>query len=257
MPPYFVEVFAFIFGLCIGSFLNVCIYRLPVSKSISHPRSSCTSCNELIPFYDNIPVLSYVLLRGKCRFCREPISVRYPIIELLTGWFALITFLKYGLSLEALIYFVFIAALLVITFVDIDHQIIPDIISLPGIPIFFLASFGLSQINWLDSLIGILVGGGSLLLVAWIYSLITQKEGMGGGDIKLLAMIGAVIGWQGVLFTIFVASAVGTLAGMLVMLKSRKGMKLKIPFGPFLAIGGIAYIFFGPQLIRWYFQLLN
>ncbi len=257
MPPYFVEVFAFIFGLCIGSFLNVCIYRLPASKSISHPRSSCTSCNELIPFYDNIPVLSYVLLRGKCRFCREPISVRYPIIELLTGWFALITFLKYGLSLEALIYFVFIAALLVITFVDIDHQIIPDIISLPGIPIFFLASFGLSQINWLDSLIGILVGGGSLLLVAWIYSLITQKEGMGGGDIKLLAMIGAVIGWQGVLFTIFVASAVGTLAGMLVMLKSRKGMKLKIPFGPFLAIGGIAYIFFGPQLIRWYFQLLN
>ena len=257
MLPYFVEVFTFIFGLCIGSFLNVCIYRLPASKSISHPRSSCTSCNELIPFYDNIPVLSYLLLRGKCRFCRQPISVRYPIIELLTGLFALITFLKYGLSLEALIYFVFIAALLVITFVDIDHQIIPDIISLPGIPIFFLASFGLSQINWLDSLIGILVGGGSLFLVAWIYNLITQKEGMGGGDIKLLAMIGAVIGWKGVLFTIFVASAVGTLAGILVMLKSRKGMRLKIPFGPFLAIGGIAYIFFGPQLIRWYFQLLN
>lgn len=257
MPPYFVEVFTFIFGLCIGSFLNVCIYRIPASKSISYPRSSCTSCNELIPFYDNIPVLSYLFLRGKCRFCREPISMRYPIIELLTGSFALITFLKYGLSLEALIYFVFIAALLVITFVDIDHQIIPDIISLPGIPIFFLASFGLSQINWLDSLIGILVGGGSLFLVAWIYSLITHKEGMGGGDIKLLAMIGAVIGWKGVLFTIFVASAVGTLAGILVMLKSRKGMRLKIPFGPFLAIGGIAYIFLGPQLINWYFQLLN
>ncbi len=257
MPPYFVEVFTFIFGLCIGSFLNVCIYRIPASESISHPRSRCTNCNELIPFYDNIPVLSYLLLRGKCRFCREPISLRYPIIELLTGLFALTTFLKYGLSLEALIYFVFIAALLVITFVDIDHQIIPDIISLPGIPIFFLAGFGLSQINWLDSLIGILVGGGSLFLVAWVYSLITKEEGMGGGDIKLLAMIGAVIGWKGVLFTIFVASAVGTLAGILVMLKSRKRMRLKIPFGPFLAIGGIAYIFFGPQLIRWYFQLLN
>ena len=257
MPPYFIEVFTLIFGLCIGSFLNVCIYRIPASKSISHPRSSCTSCNELIPFYDNIPVLSYLLLRGKCRFCREPISLRYPVIELLTGLFALITFLKYGLSLEALVYFVFIAALLVITFIDIDHQIIPDIISLPGIPIFFLASFGLSQINWLDSLIGILVGGGSLFTVAWIYNLITQKEGMGGGDIKLLAMIGGVIGWKGVLFTIFVASAVGTLAGMLVMLKSRKGMRLKIPFGPFLAIGGIAYIFFGPQLIEWYFKLLS
>lgn len=257
MPPYFVEAFTFIFGLCIGSFLNVCIYRLPVSKSISHPRSSCTSCNELIPFYDNIPVLSYILLRGRCRFCREPISLRYPIIELLTGLFALITFLKYGLTLEGLIYFIYICALLVITFIDIDHQIIPDVITLSGIPIFFLGSFGLSQINYLDSLIGILAGGGSLFLVAWTYSLITKKEGMGGGDIKLLAMIGAVIGWKGILFTIFVASAVGTVSGLLVMLKLRKGMKLKIPFGPFLAIGGIAYIFFGPQLIRWYFQLLN
>ena len=257
MPPYFAEVFTFIFGLCIGSFLNVCIYRLPVSKSISHPRSSCTNCNELIPFYDNIPVVSYLLLRGRCRFCREPISLRYPIIELLAGLFALITFYKYGLTLEALIYYVYIAALLVITFIDIDHQIIPDVISLPGIPLFFLASFGLSQIDYLDSLIGILVGGGSLFLVAWTYRLITKKEGMGGGDIKLLAMIGAVVGWQGVLFTIFVGSAVGTLAGALVMLKSRRGMKLKIPFGPFLAIGGIAYIFFGPQLVRWYFQLLK
>jgi leader peptidase (prepilin peptidase)/N-methyltransferase len=257
MPPYFVEVFTFIFGLCIGSFLNVCIYRLPASKSISHPRSSCTNCGELIRFYDNIPVLSYLLLRGRCRFCREPISLRYPIIELLAGLFALVTFFKYGLTLEALIYYVYIAALLVITFIDIDHQIIPDVISLPGIPIFFLASFGLSQINYLDSLIGILAGGGSLFLVAWTYSLITKKEGMGGGDIKLLAMIGAVIGWKGVLFTIFVASAVGTLSGLLVMLKSRKGMKLAIPFGPFLAIGGIAYIFFGPQLVRWYFQLLK
>ena len=257
MPPYFVEVFTFIFGLCIGSFLNVCIYRLPASKSISHPRSSCTNCGELIRFYDNIPVLSYLLLRGRCRFCREPISLRYPIIELLAGLFALVTFFKYGLTLEALIYYVYIAALLVITFIDIDHQIIPDVISLPGIPIFFLASFGLSQINYLDSLIGILAGGGSLFLVAWTYSLITKKEGMGGGDIKLLAMIGAVIGWKGVLFTIFVASAVGTLSGLLVMLKSRKGMKLAIPFGPFLAIGGIAYIFFGPQLAMWYFQLLK
>ena len=257
MPPYFAETFSFLFGLCIGSFLNVCIYRLPASKSISHPRSSCTNCNELIPFYDNIPVVSYLLLRGRCRFCSEPISLRYPIIELLTGLFALITFFKYGISLEALIYFVYIAALLVITFIDIDHQIIPDVISLPGIPIFFIASFGLPQITYLDSLIGILAGGGSLFLVAWTYSMITKKEGMGGGDIKLLAMIGAVIGWQGVLFTIFVASAVGTISGMLVMLKSRKGMKLKIPFGPFLAIGGIAYIFFGPQLVKWYFQLLG
>ena len=257
MPSFAVEAFTFIFGLCIGSFLNVCIYRLPARKSISHPRSSCPSCGELIRFYDNIPVLSYVILRGRCRFCNVSISLRYPVVEILCGLFAVITFVKYGLTLEALIYFIFIASLLVITFIDIDHQIIPDVISLPGIPIFFVASFALPDIQYLESLLGILVGGGSLLLVAWTYNLVTKKEGMGGGDIKLLAMIGAVIGWKGVLFTIFIASAVGTISGMLVMLKTRKGRKLAIPFGPFLAIGGIAYIFFGPQLIGWYFRILN
>jgi len=257
MPSFAIEVFTFIFGLCIGSFLNVCIYRLPAAKSINHPRSSCPSCGELIRFYDNIPVLSYMILRGRCRFCRVSISLRYPVVEILCGLFALITFVKYGLTLQALIYFIFIASLLVITFIDIDHQIIPDVITLPGIPIFFIASFGLSDIEYLESLLGILIGGGSLLLVAWTYNLITKKEGMGGGDIKLLAMIGAVIGWKGVLFTIFVASAVGTISGMLVMLKTGKGRKLAIPFGPFLAIGGIAYIFFGPQLVEWYFRLLG
>jgi len=257
MPSYMIEVYTFMFGLCIGSFLNVCIYRLPAAKSISHPRSSCTNCGELIRFYDNIPVVSYMILKGRCRFCSEPISLRYPVVEILTGLFALITFVKYGLTLEALIYFIFIASLLVITFIDIDHQIIPDVITLPGIPIFFIASFALPEINYLDSILGILIGGGSLLLVAWTYNLITKKEGMGGGDIKLLAMLGAVIGWKGVLFTIFVASAVGTISGMLVMLKTRKSRKMAIPFGPFLAIGSIAYIFFGPQLIYWYFDLLG
>jgi leader peptidase (prepilin peptidase)/N-methyltransferase len=257
MSPYFVEVFPFIFGLCIGSFLNVCIYRLPASQSITRPRSHCPNCNELIHFYDNIPVLSYLVLRGRCRFCSEKISFRYPVVEILSGLFALVTFLKYGLTLEALIYYVFVSALIVITFIDIDHQIIPDIITLPGIPLFFIAGFALPNITYIDSIIGILAGGGSLFLVAWIYHLVTKKEGMGGGDIKLLAMIGALIGWQGVLFTIFVASAVGTVSGILVMLKSRKSMKLAIPFGPFLAIGGIAYIFIGPQLIYWYFRVLS
>jgi leader peptidase (prepilin peptidase)/N-methyltransferase len=183
--------------------------------------------------------------------------LRYPLVELLSGLFALMSFLKYGFSWEAVIYFLFIAALLTITFIDIDHQIIPDIISLPGIPIGFAASFALTAITYIDSLLGILIGGGSLFLVAWVYHLLTKKEGMGGGDIKLLAMIGAVIGWKGVLFTIFVASAIGTVSGLLVMLKARRSLKLAIPFGPFLAIGGIAYIFFGPELIAWYFNILN
>jgi leader peptidase (prepilin peptidase)/N-methyltransferase len=147
--------------------------------------------------------------------------------------------------------------LLVITFIDIDHQIIPDVITLPGIPICFAASFVLPKITYLESILGILVGGGSLFVVAWMYHLLTKKEGMGGGDIKLLAMMGAIVGWQGVLFTIFVASAVGTVSGLLIMLKTRKTMKLAIPFGPFLAIGSIVYILFGPQLITWYFNLLR
>jgi leader peptidase (prepilin peptidase)/N-methyltransferase len=251
------EILVFIFGACIGSFLNVCIYRLPESKSIVHPRSMCPSCETLIRFYDNIPIFSYAALRGKCRHCGAPISFRYPVVEFISGIFAVGLFLKYGFGFEALIYYVFIATLLVITFIDLDHQIIPDVITLPGIPIFFAAGLALPAISLVDSILGVLIGGGSLFLVAWLYHLVTQKEGMGGGDIKLLALMGAIIGWKGVLFTIFVASAVGTLAGMLIIIKTRKTMKLAVPFGPFLAIGGIAYIFLGPQLIAWYFNLLR
>ena len=257
MATYLTEFLIFIFGLCIGSFLNVCIYRLPESKSIVHPRSMCPNCGALIRFYDNIPVLSYVALRAKCRHCETSISFRYPVIELMSGIFAVGVFLKYGITFEAAIYYAFVAALLVITFIDIDHQIIPDVITLPGIPIFFAASFALPEITAVESILGILIGGGSLFSIAWLYHLLTQKEGMGGGDIKLLAMMGAIIGWQGILFTIFVASAVGTVSGMFLMLKNRKTMKLAIPFGPFLAIGATAYIFFGPQLIAWYFNLLR
>jgi len=257
MPPYLIEIFIFLMGLCIGSFLNVCIYRLPASKSIVHPRSMCPNCDTLISWYDNIPIFSYLLLMGRCRHCRIQFSARYPIVELLGGLFALGVFMKFGLSFETLIYYLFIATLLVVTFIDIDHRIIPDVISLPGIPIFFAASFALPAITYKDSLLGILIGGGSLFLVAWLYSLLTKKEGMGGGDIKLLAMMGAIVGWQGVLFTIFVASLVGTLAGLAVMLKSRQGTKLAVPFGPFLSIGAITYIFFGTQLIIWYFNILG
>jgi leader peptidase (prepilin peptidase)/N-methyltransferase len=217
----------------------------------------CPSCGTLIAFYDNIPILSYIVLRGRCRHCAEHISLRYPVIEFISGIFAVGVFLKYGLSLQALIYYTFIATLLVITFIDIDHQIIPDVISLPGIPIFFAASFALPDIKLSESILGILIGGGSLWIVAQLYYVLTKKEGMGGGDIKLLAMMGAIIGWKGVLFTIFVASAIGTVAGLLVMLKTRTSMKLKVPFGPFLALGAIAYIFLGPQLMTWYVNLLR
>jgi leader peptidase (prepilin peptidase)/N-methyltransferase len=161
------------------------------------------------------------------------------------------------LTVEALIYYVFIASLLVVTFIDLDHRIIPDVITLPGIPLFFAASFAIPTVAYKDALLGILIGGGSLYLVAWAYYQITKKDGMGGGDIKLLAMMGALVGWQGVVFTIFVSSLVGTLSGLAVMLQSRQGMKLAVPFGPFLALGAISYIFFGTQMITWYYNLLR
>lgn len=258
MHNYIIHILIFIFGLLIGSFMNVCIYRLPLSKSIVTPRSMCPGCGSFIKFYDNIPVLSYIFLMGKCRKCNIHIPLRYPLVEIISGFAALSCFIIFGLSVGMIVYFAFTATLIVITFIDIDHQIIPDVISLPGIPIgLLLASFFLPSMNFKESIIGILAGGGSLFAVAWIYGLITKKEGMGGGDIKLLAMIGAFIGWQGVLFTIFTASLTGTLAGITVMLKTGKNVKLAVPFGPFLSIGAILYIFFGTEIISWYFNILK
>jgi leader peptidase (prepilin peptidase)/N-methyltransferase len=252
MTPFLLNLYVLLVGLCFGSFLNVCIYRLPAGRSIIRPASSCTGCNTPIRWYDNIPVISYLILGGRCRTCNTIISLRYPIVELLTGLFALGAWLRFGPHPQTVVYFVFIAALLVITFIDIDHRIIPDAISLPGIPIGFILSFLLPQIGWRDSLLGIVIGGGSLFAVAWGYHRLTGKEGMGGGDIKLLGMIGAFIGWQGVLFTIMASSFTGTVVGLVLMLQSRKGMKTAVPFGPFLAIGAILYLFFGPQWIAWY-----
>ena len=249
-------VMAFIFGICIGSFLNVCIFRLPEGKSIVHPPSSCPGCGAAIRLYDNIPVLSYFILRGRCRDCHTPIAFRYVLVELLGGLMAVCVYFRFGPGMEGIIYYAFMAALLVITFIDIDHRIIPDVISLPGIPLGVAASFFMPSLSWADSLIGVLAGGGSLYAVAWGYVRITGKEGMGGGDIKLLAMIGAFIGWKGVLLTIFMGSAIGTLVGLAAMLAEKKNMKMRIPFGPFLALGAVISIFFGQELIGWYLTTL-
>lgn len=256
LPGILDDIIVFLFGACVGSFLNVCIYRIPESKSIVRPRSSCPRCGTFIKSYDNIPILSWILLGGKCRQCRNPISIRYPMVELITGISAYSLYIKFGPTPAFPIFFLFVAVLIVITFIDIDHQIIPNILSIPGIPLFFILSFAVPQVNWLESLIGILVGGGSLYLVALVYHLIKKTEGMGMGDMKLLAMIGALIGWKGVVFTIFVSSAVGSLVGGVVILINRGTLKTMIPYGPFIAIGAIAYIFFGPQIIAGYLRLV-
>ena len=250
-----IVIIIFIFGMCIGSFLNVCIYRLPESKSIADPpRSICPSCKSHIRFYDNMPVLSYIWLKGRCRNCNAPISFRYPLVELMNGIVAVALLFKFGLSVESLVYFVFISSLIVITFIDLDHQIIPDIITLPGIPMGLIASFALPTITLKASALGLLIGGGSLWFVAWAYNLIAHRDGMGGGDIKLLAMIGTIIGWKGVIFTIFASSVIGSCVGITMMLIKNKNMKFAIPFGPFLSIGAIAYVFLGSQFIAWYFS---
>ncbi len=253
--PLFV-IIIFSFGACIGSFLNVCIYRIPRKKSIVFPGSFCPLCNTSIPFYLNIPILSYLLLKGKCRYCNAPISFRYPLVEVLTGFAATALVLTFSLSMTALFWFIFISVLIIISFIDIDFQIIPDIISLPGIIMFASSSFFLSEISFKQTIAGIIVGGGSLYLIGLFYYLIRKQEGMGGGDVKLLAMIGAATGWKGVLFTAFTGSLFGTIAGIIIMITTKVAdIKLKIPFGPYLSSGAVIYIFFGHRLIAWYLNI--
>jgi leader peptidase (prepilin peptidase)/N-methyltransferase len=253
--PLVYYLFVFTFGAVVGSFLNVCIYRLPRRESIVFPSSRCTSCGAAIRPYDNIPILSYLILGGRCRSCKTGISPIYPVVELINALITLFLFIKLGFSLSFLFLLVFCWALVVITFIDLEHQIIPDVISLPGIVIGFASSFFLPWLSWKSSLIGIIVGGGSLLLVASAYQWITKKEGMGGGDVKLLAMMGAFLGWISIPFIIFASSLVGSFVGITLMLVQKKDSKLAIPFGPFLAFGAVLYIFYGRQIIHWYLNL--
>jgi leader peptidase (prepilin peptidase)/N-methyltransferase len=249
------SILSFVFGAVVGSFLNVCICRMPKDESVVSPPSHCPRCDYQIRWYENIPLFSYILLRGKCRGCGTHISLQYPLVELLNGLLSLALFIKFGPTLTFLALFLFCSALVVITFIDLEHQIIPDEISLSGIVIGFVFSFILPWQTWLNSLLGILLGGGSLLLVAYSYQWLTGKEGMGGGDIKLLAMMGAFLGWKSVLFIVFASSLIGSVVGVTMMLVQKKDSKLAIPFGPYLAFGAVLYIFFGRQLIHWYLNL--
>jgi leader peptidase (prepilin peptidase) / N-methyltransferase len=248
MAVFFLDMISFVFGAAIGSFLNVCIWRIPEGKSIVFPSSHCPKCGKSIRPFDNIPVMSWLILRGRCRDCGESISARYPLVELLTALLSLALFWLYGASLQYLAAFLFTAALIVITFIDFDHQIIPDVISLPGIPVFFLLAVFVMGIGFLDSLLGLLVGGGSLYVIAVGYELLTKREGMGGGDIKLLAMIGAFLGWKSLFFVVFMSSILGAAVGIVLILIKGKDMKYAVPFGPFLSIAAVLYLFAGREL---------
>jgi leader peptidase (prepilin peptidase) / N-methyltransferase len=244
------NIFVFIFGAAVGSFLNVCIFRLPAEGSIVKPLSQCPHCKHPIRFYDNVPIISFFILKAKCRDCGEKISWRYPLVEFITALLSLILFIKFGLTWEFLIYFIFTAVLIVITFIDIDYQIIPDVLTLPGIPIFFLLAVFVVKVPWLDALIGLLIGGGVLFAIAFVYELLTKREGMGGGDIKLLALIGGFLGWKSLIFVLLVSSLLGAIVGITAMIIKKQDTKYAVPFGPFLSAAAVAYLFWGDLFMR-------
>ncbi len=249
------NILAFVLGAIVGSFLNVVIYRLPAKKSIVKPPSSCPSCGTLIKPWHNIPILSYIVLGGKCAYCGARISPRYPLVELITALFCLATFRRFGFQPIFFVEFAFICLLIAITFIDLDTMTIPDVLSLPGIVFAFLGSVLTGMLTWKASLIGLLAGGGSFWLLSFLYYVIRGKEGLGGGDVKLMAMIGAYTAWPGVLFTVLFASLAGSIVGIGMMFRKKEGLATMLPFGPFLAMGGICYLYWGPAFFRWYFSL--
>ncbi len=253
--PWPFKLAVFVLGTVVGSFLNVVIYRLPKGKSIIKPRSSCPSCGTLIKSWQNVPILSYLYLKGKCASCGAPISLRYPAVELITGIFSLTTFLRYGFHPAAAVEFVFICLLIAITFIDLDTLTIPDVLSLPGIPFAVLGSVLTGVLTLKASLVGLLVGGGFFWLLSFLYYVLRGKEGLGGGDVKLMAMIGAYTSWPGVLFTVLFASLSGTIVGIVQMIRQKEGLATMLPFGPFLAMGTLCYLYWGPSFYRWYFSL--
>ncbi len=241
---------ALLLGALVGSFLNVVILRLPDENgSIVLPPSHCPHCQTPLHWYENIPVFSFLFLAGRCRSCRVSISWQYPLVESAMALLSLGLYHRFGLSLAFGIYFLFVAALLVVIFIDLRHQLIPDVISLPGIVIGFAVSFINPFVSWQDAGLGLLIGGGLLYSIALGYYLFTKRVGMGGGDIKLLAMIGAFLGWQSLPFVVFSSSLLGSIVGIGAMFKQKKGGKTMIPYGPFLSVSALIYLFFRERIL--------
>ncbi len=294
---YFPFLAAFLYGLVIGSFLNVCIHRLPrsgfmeeerfecphcekeileipcpfckeiikddeespslpePSKSMGAVRSKCPKCGELIRYYDNIPVVSYILLKGKCRQCKISISLRYPVVELLSALFAVAVLARFGLSLTALFVYLFIACLMVLSFIDIDFQRIPKVVTYPGMLAGLMVSSLVTDLGFLAALEGLLCGAGGIYILQQSYFLIRKREGLGLGDADLMAMVGAFTGIAGVVFTVMAGAFFGMGAGVVMAAGGKGGLKKRLPFGPFLAMGAFVYIFWGPRIIEWYLGL--
>jgi leader peptidase (prepilin peptidase)/N-methyltransferase len=234
-------------GLLIGSFLNVVIARVPRGGSLVHPGSACPGCGAAIAWYDNIPILSFVLLRARCRACAMPIPWRYPLVEAITGGLFAAAAWRFGPTPDAVVAAALLAVLVALTAIDLEHQILPDVITLPGILAGALANLATGRVPWVESLIGIVVGGGVFLVI-----ILASGGGMGGGDMKLGAMLGAFLGWKVALLSVFVAVLIGGMLAVTLIATGIRGRKDPIPFGPFLAAGGAAGLFWGERVVRWY-----
>ena len=269
-------VFSFLIGSMIGSFLNVCVYRMPRDESVVKPRSKCPKCDKPIVWYDNIPMLSWLILGAKCRNCDQPISWQYPLVEAITGTLFLCVFLRFGMVIATPIYMLLAAGLVLVTFVDLSDWTIPNEVTIPGIFIgigcsvvgMFYPESGLRVVSPLDAIGAGALGGGILYALDKISLLLLKKRGMGFGDVKLLAMLGTFIGWQSVLLNIVVASVLGSIVGITMIVMQRGKQTIKdddsqemtghyLPFGPYLVVGGLIVLFFGPEIIEAYLNVLQ
>lgn len=253
-----INIYVFIVGIVFGSFFNVCIFRIPEKQSVSNPPSHCTSCNTRLKAKDLVPVFSYLMSGKKCRYCKEKISGRYALVEVLTGILFLLVYNSYNLSIDTIYYLVLVSLLIIITFIDIDHYIIPDGLIILGavFAIAFNLLMGIVSIN--DMLLGALICGGGMLLLIYLIELAVKKEVMGGGDIKLFGMLGLFLGLKGGLLTILLSVYVGAIYGIITIVYSKikkQEYNSMIPYGPFISVGALVYVLYGTQIINWYLNL--
>lgn len=242
------SIFFFIVGSVVGSFLNVCIHRIPAHKSVVHPRSRCPRCENLIPWYHNVPILSYLWLLGRCANCRERISPVYPLVELMTALYFLLLYRTFSVSIPFLIYAYFGCSVIILIFIDYYHRLLPSVITLPSVVLGLISSFFNPYVRPIDSVLGVLLGGFIPTFVLIVYKWVRKREGLGHGDIVMLAMVGAFLGWEQVLLVLFASSVLGSVIGILLILLFKKGSDFMLPFGSFIGIVALAAVFWGKQV---------
>lgn len=246
------DFFALLLGLVLGSFYNVCIHRYLEGHSIVSPGSHCPDCKHILSWWENIPLFSYLMLRGRCRKCKSKISLRYPLVEALSGLWALLLVLKFGISWAWLVYLLIGGLLIVASFIDLESFILPDILTLPGGLAALLSAIFILDMDWRLSLFGGLAGAGGFWLLQQIYKLLKGIEGLGTGDVKLMFLLGALLGLQALPLTVFLGASTGLIASLFFLRKGSSGLQTAIPFGPFLSLGGMLYILVGPEIWLWY-----